>query len=272
MRGVVSAGMVTALEELGRTDAFDAVYGSSAGAINAAYFLAGQAAVGTTIYYEDINNRQFIDRRQMWRGRPIVNLSYLIDDVAVRRKPLDGERVLASRAPLTVVVTDVSTAEPVALGPFATVGSLRAALRATATMPVVAGGPAVNDGREYFDASITEPIPLRVAEAAGHTHILALLTRPGNVRRRSTVLDRLYVLPKLKRISPALATRYRNRRGPYTATLANIAAGRGPAGSAIVCGIRPAPPVVRLLECDAAALKRGAAAGHEAVIEAFNES
>ena len=31
MRGVVSAGMLTALEHLGYTDAFDAVYGSSAG-------------------------------------------------------------------------------------------------------------------------------------------------------------------------------------------------------------------------------------------------
>ena len=61
MRGVVSAGMVSALEELGLTHAFDAVYGSSAGAINAAYFLAGQARLGTTIYYEDINNARFID-------------------------------------------------------------------------------------------------------------------------------------------------------------------------------------------------------------------
>src|SRR5579871_2481947 len=55
MRGVVSAGMVSALEELGLVTAFDAVYGSSAGAINAAYFLAGQARLGTTIYFEDIN-------------------------------------------------------------------------------------------------------------------------------------------------------------------------------------------------------------------------
>ena len=61
MRGVISAGMVSALEDLGLVDAFDAVYGSSAGAINAAYFLAGQARLGTTIYYEDINNAEFID-------------------------------------------------------------------------------------------------------------------------------------------------------------------------------------------------------------------
>jgi predicted acylesterase/phospholipase RssA len=49
MRGVVSAGMVAALEQLGLTHAFDAVYGSSAGAINGAYFLTGQANLGATI-------------------------------------------------------------------------------------------------------------------------------------------------------------------------------------------------------------------------------
>jgi predicted acylesterase/phospholipase RssA len=43
MRGVVSAGMLAGLEYLTRLPIFDAVYGTSAGAINGAYFLAGQA-------------------------------------------------------------------------------------------------------------------------------------------------------------------------------------------------------------------------------------
>src|SRR6476659_5599828 len=76
MRGVVSAGMVSALEELGLVDSFDAVYGSSAGAINAAYFLAGQAAFGTTIYVEDINNSRFISLPRLFTGRPIVDLGF----------------------------------------------------------------------------------------------------------------------------------------------------------------------------------------------------
>src|SRR5437762_13550 len=56
MRGVVSAGMVTALEYLQLLNVFDSVYGSSAGAFNGAFFVANQAAYGTTIYYENINN------------------------------------------------------------------------------------------------------------------------------------------------------------------------------------------------------------------------
>ena len=41
-------------------DAFDAVYGSSAGAINATYFLSGQRD-GVKIYTEEIANKDFID-------------------------------------------------------------------------------------------------------------------------------------------------------------------------------------------------------------------
>jgi len=103
MRGVISAGMVSALESFGLTDAFDAVYGSSAGAINAAYFLAGQATLGTRIYYEDINNTSFIRLGRAAAGRPIVNLSYLLDDVARSRKRLDVARILTSPTPLSAL-------------------------------------------------------------------------------------------------------------------------------------------------------------------------
>ena len=41
-------------------ECFDAIYGSSAGAINATYFLSGQRE-GVRIYYEDIANKKFVD-------------------------------------------------------------------------------------------------------------------------------------------------------------------------------------------------------------------
>src|SRR5215831_14579509 len=64
MRGVISCAALMALEELELTDVFDEVYGASAGAVNAAYFLTGQADYATTIYYQKINNTRFI--RRLW--------------------------------------------------------------------------------------------------------------------------------------------------------------------------------------------------------------
>ena len=270
MRGVVSAGMVSALEALGLTHAFDAVYGSSAGALNAAYFLAGQAALGTAIYFEDINNRHFIDMRRPLVGRPIVNLSYLIDDVAVRRKPLDVARVLASATPLRVMATDLATSGSVALGEFADGATLLNAMRAGATMPIMAGQPVSYNGSRFFDASLTEPIPVPTAEADGHTHILVLLTRPNETPRVLSPFDRAFVLPRLRRLSPALAARYVDPGTAYSALLDHIAAGTGPLRRAQVLGIRPTPPVIGKLERRSTVLRAGAERGYAAVAAAFD--
>ena len=269
MRGVVSAGMVSALEELGLSQAFDAVYGSSAGAINAAYFLAGQARLGTTIYFENINNSRFISLARPLAGRPIVNLGFLIDEIALKQKPLDTARVLSSAAPLTVMATDVTSATRAPLRDFEDARALFGAMRAGATMPVVAGPPVTFRGRAYLDASLTEPIPVPTAESDGCTHALVLLTRPSETARATTAFDRAYVLPRLRRVSPALADLYSGRGEPYAALLSCIAAGRGPSGTAAVMGIRPGPPSVSKLERSADRLTNGARRGYEAVMRAF---
>jgi hypothetical protein len=107
------------------------------------------------------------------------------------------------------------------------------------------------------------------AEEDGHTHILALLTRPGDVSRATTMFDRLYVLPRLRRISPALAHLYVDRGAPYRNLLTRIGEGRGPTGSAQVLGLRPAPPVVSKLERSSVRLKSAARLGFDAVMTAF---
>jgi predicted patatin/cPLA2 family phospholipase len=265
MRGVISAGMVWALEDLGFGTAFDAVYGSSAGAINAAYFLGGQAGVGTRIYYEDINSREFIDLGRPLRGRPILDLGFLLDHVATARKPLDVARVMRAASPLTVLATDVDAERAAAFTDFQSARDLLDALRAGATMPIVAGTPFGYRGGRYLDASLSEPIPVPTAERAGHTHVLALLTRGGLMRARPSAFDRYFVGPRLKRVSATLATRYLRRAEPYQALLHAIDAGTGPSGQALVLGIRAPGLHVGRLERRGGILEAGAMAGYRAV-------
>lgn len=269
MRGVISAGMVSALEDLGYIDAFDAVYGSSAGAINAAYFLAGQATLGTTIYHEDINNASFIRLGRAAVGRPIVNLGFLLDDVARRRKRLDVGRVLASSTPLSVLATDVDRRRPHAFASFANDVELFAALRAGATMPVVAGAPYEHEGRRYLDASLSEPIPLPTAEAHGHTHVLVLLTRSGDMRPNPSAFDRYFVAPRLRRVSPALADSYLRRAEPYAALMRAIEAGHGLQAQTVVAGLRVEGLRISKLERRRDVLQLGASRGYAVVAAAL---
>ena len=269
MRGVISAGMVSGLEDLGLTTAFDAVYGSSAGAINAAYFLAGQASVGTTIYFEDINRRRFISRLWPFMDRPMMNLTFLIEDVMTHRKPLDADRVIASPSPLSVLATDVISGSAKVLNGFTGRDDLLSALRASSTMPIIAGGPWVHRNRRYLDASLSEPIPVRAAEDAGATHVLVLLTRPAQMPWHTSPIDRWYVAPRLRRWSPDLADQYLNRGDPYIELLASIEAGKGPSDRADVFGLRAPGLIVNRLERDAGRLRESAARGRDAVLDAF---
>ena len=136
-------------------------------------------------------------------------------------------------------------------------------------MPVIAGPPVSVGGRQYLDASITEPIPVPLAEAEGFTHILALLTRPPGRPTGRSPIDRFYVVPRLRRLSPALAALYAGRSGPYAALLDSIAAGRGPAGRARVLGLRPSLPEVSRLERGTDRLRAAARHGFDVVLEAF---
>ena len=106
MRGVFSCGCGIGLESLGLTEAFDEVYACSSGAINAAYFLSGQAAYSATIYYAEVNNRKLIDPLRVSK---VLDLDFLFGEVMRRRKPLDIARVLSSPSRLRISITDALT-------------------------------------------------------------------------------------------------------------------------------------------------------------------
>src|SRR3990167_2119037 len=61
MRSAFSAGALRGLEKSGLADVFDIVVGISAGSPICAYFLSGQTALGTSIYFEELAKNKFIN-------------------------------------------------------------------------------------------------------------------------------------------------------------------------------------------------------------------
>jgi len=179
MRGIRSAGGLLALEAMGLSRVFDDVYGCSAGAINASFFLAGQAAYGTTIYYQNINNRKFIHHL---RFRKILDLEFLFDRVLVHEKPLLVTRVLNGPSRFFVSVTDVDSGSARLIHAQESSVPLLTLLKASSALPVVYNEPVLIDGRRYIDGGVSTSIPLANAIANGCTHILVLLTRPSAYR------------------------------------------------------------------------------------------
>ena len=109
MRGVISAGAVTALEDLRLAQRFDAVYGVSAGALACAYMLAGQAAMGTSIYFDDLPAAHFVRALRILAARPPIALDAVIDETVARRKRLDVAAVEDARPEFHVLATCLRT-------------------------------------------------------------------------------------------------------------------------------------------------------------------
>ncbi len=216
MRGVVSAGMVSALEQLDLVEAFDAVYGTSAGAVNGAFFVARQAVYGTPLYWENINNRRFINYFRLASRTPVLALDFLLDQVMTHEKILDWRATIGSPVPLKALAVSLDTLEPVLLAAFDSRRELFEALRASSSIPLVAGPPTTIDGRRYVDGGMLEPLAFKSALADGCTHVLVLPTLPaGEIRFRNPLLTEPIVSRALERLRPGLSDLYRTRRQRY---------------------------------------------------------
>lgn len=100
-RATYSSGMVLALEELGLTRCFDAVYGSSAGALAGSWLVAGSAAHCCAGWWKPGLMERVTNPRRGLRGRPVVDVEYLIHTVGESIVPLDWQAVVDARSVCT---------------------------------------------------------------------------------------------------------------------------------------------------------------------------
>jgi predicted patatin/cPLA2 family phospholipase len=177
MRGAYVAGMLRALDRAGLVPAFDEVYGASSGGFSGAAFLTGAAAACAASYPEDLCTDVFINMRRLGTRRPVVALDHLVHDVLGERKPLAWHELGRTPAPLRVVATDAADLTAHTLEGMETVADWQRALRASASIPLLAGPPISYAGRRWVDGSVAEPLAMARALRGGATHVLVLLCR-----------------------------------------------------------------------------------------------
>jgi predicted patatin/cPLA2 family phospholipase len=272
MRGVVSAAMTAALERLGLTGCFDLAVGASAGAINAAALIAGVAREGSAAYCGPLASRDFVNPARALRGRPVIDVNYVLEYASEGLDAGRHERVLASPVALHCVAVSVETAETVTFSGMRSKTELYDAVLASSRMPWAGGPPVEIDGRRYVDGGLGSAIPVAEALDAGATHVLALQTRPHGVPRRSASrLADLLIVRHLRALNPALATLYRKRVASYERVVQEIAQRSldWRDGPPYVLGLRPpaGTPVVGQLERRSEVLS-AAARDAEALVEA----
>ena len=234
-RAAYSAGMCLAVDELGLTDCFDAVYATSGGALNAAWLLSGEAQRWLPSWaWEEVAAVGVTDPRRVLRGGPLVDLELLVGHVYVDVTPMDFAAILANPITFHPIATDARTGDPVDLGPYVTDRrSLQTALRASACMPLLAGRPVELGGRGLVDGGLSEAIPWPTAVAQGATHVLVLRTRREDQLASTSRLERLALAPYFRRLARGAGRSHRDRHLHYR----DADAARSP--SAVIRQVRP---------------------------------
>jgi predicted patatin/cPLA2 family phospholipase len=265
MRGVISGAMLTGLDDLGLRDTFDAIYGSSSGALNGAYFYGGDSWRQLPIYWDDLTTGDFIDLRRGLSGN-IVDLDYAFDVVVDKLRPLDFEAVLGSHVPLHVAISLVDELRTHTVSSFTSAEDLRLALRASAWLPVAVRGTADYHGRRAIDGAILTTHPFRLAEDDGCTHILSLSTRPLGPGRAARSVVHLVSGWHLDRIRPGLSKAYHLAIRGYQRDQGRLAAAsRAVTGRPHILDIAPLPEAVAIspLEQDPGRLILAARSAYE---------
>jgi predicted patatin/cPLA2 family phospholipase len=269
--------MALALHELGLVPAFDAVYGASAGAITGAWLLSSRPE-GLRGWAEPDYAKELIRWRSLLRGRPVVDIRALIEEVYQTRWPMDFESVLASAVEYHPLATDAVTGASTDLRPLiGDPAELRLALRASASLPFLAGAPVRLRDRRFYDAGVAESIPFRTPLAQGATHLLVLRSRlPLTVAARADGVPvpspprsiRLLARTTLRKESPELRAALLTRGRRTADDVARIAELEGEGRALTIRPSASTPPVSRLTTDGtllAAALEAGRAAAHEAL-------
>jgi predicted acylesterase/phospholipase RssA len=169
--------MALALHELGVVSAFDAVYGSSAGALTGAWLISSEPE-RLRGWADPDYAKTLIRWSSLLRGRPVVDVRTLVEEVYQTDWPMDFDSILASPIEYHPLGTDAETGESTDLRPLiSSPVELRLALRASASLPFLAGPPVELGGRRFYDAGVAESIPFRTPLAQGATHVLLLRSR-----------------------------------------------------------------------------------------------
>jgi predicted patatin/cPLA2 family phospholipase len=279
IRGSVTCGMVCSLASSDiPANSFDSVFGSSAGAFVATYYLSENPHIGAAMFYEDNRGGEFIDIRQiLLKKRPVVSLDHVVGPVMDERKPVDFQRVIESQR-LRILATRLSDLSRHVFQPPTTVNELKNQLKASGAIPAAAGEPVKIGDEQYIDAGLTEPMPYQAAIDEGFDAVLLLSSRPEDIPAPGNSDF------KRKLIMKALSRQIKSKRQEIldliisrtildAERLAYLKEQRSnPTGPPYIYSIHPniETPVVGQLEKNWPKIHAGMGAGYLAVKAAFN--
>lgn len=200
MSSVVTAGMVSFLEDFLKTQPFDEGFAISGGAAALLFWASGGAKTGSVLFHKELIKFISFKRgivNELMHLIPFIpveirsalskRIGTLIDfplaiEIARKSKALDWKKIVNSSIPLHTYATNMSTLMGEDFYPYGSEKEVFDALDAGCRIPYICTPKEIN-GMLYFDGGIAlGGLPLDHAIDAGCTHILIFAT--GKINQR----------------------------------------------------------------------------------------
>jgi len=180
LRGAYAVGVLRELHRHGGSDQFDAIYAVSVGVFASTFFAADQVSTLENSWRQHVHGSQLINFWNLFRGRAVLDLDYLIDIFQSAKSWLSLDRVYSAHPDLFYVVTNYHTGEPEY--PSAKSPRIFSLMKASSALPIMYSKAVHVDGARYIDGGVSDPIPVQKALDDGCQDITVILTRPKKVR------------------------------------------------------------------------------------------
>ena len=213
MRGIFSCGI---FDEFIANDfyPFDLCLGVSAGASNAAVYLAKMHGRNLKIYLDYSLRPEFIRYGRFFAGGHLMDLDWMWN-ITRDDLPIDTDTLLAQHSQFLATVTCAETGVADYLTP--TADELFDVLKASSALPLFYRDTVSLRGRQWSDGGVADAIPVREAHRRGARRILVIRSRPSGYQKRPSKADVL--LPWLLRKSPGLVPAMKARPRTYQESL-----------------------------------------------------
>ena len=255
MGGVVSAAFGVEISALGFSECFDTVYGTSSGALNAAFFVAKQAPELAELYLNDILDPQFM-RILRWPDQ--VDVKWLAKRLSSGGpRSISVKNIMTARPELRISTTNITTGETRYFSNKLDSGNtIIPALTASGSTPMFVSHTEVIEGQAYSDGLVREAIPSVAAIEDGHTHIIALLSNPvGRQKHRNTIRSWLEQIFRIRHYPIPFQTAFHARAKYYNEAI-NLLHTHSDQHAVLVICPQGSDPKIGNLERDPAVLAR----------------
>jgi predicted patatin/cPLA2 family phospholipase len=217
MRGIFLVGVLQAFAERGYFP-WKLVIGSSAGALTAAAYIAGQIYLARDAFFTKLLSNKFIHYSNIFKqDKHILDLDWMIDTIINSREKLDIKKMRQS-CPLLITATIVhEDLPPETIFLNSKKDDPLVALKATAALPYLYRGFVRYQEQLLLDGGLLVPVPYQKALSLGYREedILVVLTRPKGYRKKEesfwirTLYEHYYKDPKYTPLVESLLSRHK---------------------------------------------------------------